>query len=396
MYRTRIRGTPRKRSVYARATILKGKNTGPGICRTTAMTSARIRIKTSEIAKISTFRRNAPTTEGVLGVPTADCQRWKGLKKRSATISLPGASTTTTAMAAKNNTVLALETSTARPPSILEPRSAPGVPAGSRGSGWSPGPVPLVVILLLEGRDAQVLLQVLLLELPQRPVLLHLGEDLVHAPDERVALLEEHPELLVSGILADHHRVVYLEVAQVHRRHQVGDHGVDLAALQGRPGVVGGVVDLGVLVRLDSLVDEVEARGAHLCAEPRVLEVGDGLRVGERGILERQHPLGVVEVAVGEVHDLFALGGDRDLVDVEVVVLGAGGVGLVERLHHPLYGQVHPLGDLVRHLPLEAGVVLRVSLEPRRVGGFVRRDGQNPFLVERRVLDVARLLGPRA
>src|SRR5918997_1446336 len=254
MYRTRIRGTPRKRSVYARATILKGKNTGPGICRTTAMTSARIRIKTSEIAKISTFRRNAPTTEGVLGVPTADCQRWKGLKKRSATISLPGASTKTTAMAAKNNTVLALETSTARPPSILEPRSAPGAPAGSLGSGWSPGPVPLVVILLLEGGDAQVLLQVLLLELPQRPVLLHLAQDLVDAAHERVALLEEHPELLVPGVLSDHLRVLYLEVAQVDRRHQVGDEGVDLAALQGALRVVGGVVDLGLRVGLHRLV----------------------------------------------------------------------------------------------------------------------------------------------
>src|ERR687893_1125808 len=294
MYRTRIRGTPRKRSVYATASIRKGKKTGPGICRTTAMTSARIRIKTSEIMNISTFKRKAPTTDGVPVVPTIDCPRWKGLKNLSATISLPGASTTIVATTAKNSTVLALETSTARPPSIFEPRPALGddAPAGSLGSSWSPGPVPLVVILLLEGRDAQVLLQVLLFELPQRPVLLHLGEDLVHASDERVALLEEHPELLVSGVLADHHRVVYLEVAQVHGRHQVGDHGVDLAALQRRPGVVGRVVDLGLLVRLDRFVDEVEARGADLRAEPGVLEVGDGLRIGERGILEPENDLG--------------------------------------------------------------------------------------------------------
>src|SRR3712207_503614 len=171
MYRTRIRGIPRNRSVYATATIRNGKNTGPGICRTTAMTRARIRIKTSEITKISTFKRNAPATDGVLSVPNKDCLRWKGLKKRSATTPLPGASTTMRAMIAKNRIVLALETSTARPPSIFEPR--PRLGDASSGSNLSPGPVPLVVILFLEGRDAKVLPQVFLLELAQRPVLLH-------------------------------------------------------------------------------------------------------------------------------------------------------------------------------------------------------------------------------
>src|SRR3712207_3115023 len=128
------------------------------------------------------LRRNAPTTEGSLSVPKSDCLRWKGSRNRSATISLPGASTTTTAMTAKKRIVLTLETSTARPPSTFEPR--PG-----DGSSESAGPVPLVVILPLEGGDAQVLLQVFLLEVPQRPVLLHLAEDLVHAAHERVALL---------------------------------------------------------------------------------------------------------------------------------------------------------------------------------------------------------------
>src|SRR5918997_3298417 len=165
------------------ATIRKGKKAGPGIWRTTAMTRARIRIKTSETMKISTFKRNAPTTDGSLCVPRKDCLRWKGLKNLSATTLLPGASTTIAAMAAKNRIVLALETNTARPPSILEPRPSlgGGEPAGPAGLGFSPGPVPLVVILLLEGRDAQVLFQVLLLEFLQRPILLHLAEDLVHA-----------------------------------------------------------------------------------------------------------------------------------------------------------------------------------------------------------------------
>src|SRR5215212_1867928 len=225
------------------------------------------------------FKRNAPTTEGSLFVPRNDCLRWKGSKNRSATISLPGASTTMAAMTAKNRIVLRLETRTARPPSIFELRPG-GKDEG--GSSESAGPVPLVVILLLEGRDAQVLLQVLFLEVPQRPVLLHLAEDLVHAAHERVALLEEHPELLVSGVLADNLRVLYLEIAQVHRRHQVGHEGVDLAALQGALGVVCGVVDLGLRVWLDRLVDEVEARGPHLRPELHVLEAGEGLRVGGR------------------------------------------------------------------------------------------------------------------
>src|ERR671917_2082522 len=335
------------------------------------------------------LRRNAPTTEGSLSVPTSDCLRWKGSKNRSATISLPGASTTTTAMTAKKRTVLTLETSTARPPSIFEPR--PG-----DGSSESAGPVPLVVILLLEGQDAQVLLQVLLLEVPQRPVLLHLAEDLVHAAHERVALLEEHPELLVPGVLADNLRVLYLDIAQVHRRHQVGHEGVDLAALQGALGVVCGVVDLGLRVWLERLVDEVEARGPHLRPQLHVLEVGEGLRAGGRRVFERQHALGVVEVAVREVNGPLALRGYGDLVYVEVVVLRPRRIRPVERLDDPLYGQVHPLGDLVGDFALEAGVVLLVPLEPRRVGGRFGGYRQDPFLEERRVLEVARLLGPRA
>src|SRR5215211_1716496 len=153
MYRTRIKGTPLKRSVYATATSLKGKNTGPGIPLTTAMTRARTRIKTSETVKIFTLSKNAPRTEGVPSEPTRDFQRCEGLKNRSATTSLPGASTTTTAMIAKKSTVLALDTSTPRFPRAREPRPADG--PGATG--------PPSVTLLLEGGNVQVLLQVLLL-----------------------------------------------------------------------------------------------------------------------------------------------------------------------------------------------------------------------------------------
>src|SRR5215218_3806724 len=118
------------------------------------MMRAKIRIKTSEMVKIFSLSKNASRTDGSPSEPTSDCQRCDGLKNRSATTSLPGASTTTTAMTAKNSTVLALETSTARFPRAREPR-----PEGTDG----PGSVPLVVTLLLERRDVQVLLQVLLL-----------------------------------------------------------------------------------------------------------------------------------------------------------------------------------------------------------------------------------------
>src|ERR687898_2016714 len=216
MYRTRIKGTPLKRSVYAIATSLKGKNTGPGIPLTTAMTRARIRIKTSETMKICTLSQNAPRTEGRPWEPTSDCQRCCGLKNRWATTPLPGASTATTAMIAKNSTVLALDTRTPRLPRAREPRP------GSRGADGPGAAGPPCVTLLLQGGNVQVLLQVLLLELLEGPIVLHLVEDLVHAADERVALLEEHPELLVARVLPDYGRAVYLEVAQVDCGHQVG------------------------------------------------------------------------------------------------------------------------------------------------------------------------------
>ena len=117
--------------MYATATSRKGKNTGPGIPRTTAITSARTRMKTSATMKIFTLSQNAPSTEGLLPEPTSDCQRFCGLRNRSATTALPGESTTTTAITAKNSTVLALDTSTPRFPSAREPRV--------RGRSWGAG-----------------------------------------------------------------------------------------------------------------------------------------------------------------------------------------------------------------------------------------------------------------
>src|SRR5918992_1589253 len=378
MYRTRIKGTPLKRSVYATATSLKGKNTGPGIPLTTSMTRARIRMKTSDTMKICTLSKNAPRTEGRPSEPTSDCQRCCGLKNRSATTPLPGASTTTTAMIAKNSTVLALDTRTPR-----FPRARERLP-GSRGADGPGAEGPPCVTLLLQGGNVQVLLQVLLLELLEGPIVLHLAEDLVYAADERVALLEEHPELLVARVLPDYGRAVYLEVAQVDRGHQVGNEGVDLAALQGGLRVVGGVVDLGILGWLYRLVDEIEGRRADLGPYGQVLEVGDALRLGGGIVLHHEHALGVVEVAVREIDDLLAFRGYGDLVDVEVEVFGVRGVGLVERLDGPLYREVHAVRDLTRYIALVPRVVFGVACEPRRVGRVVPGERELGLLGKRR------------
>src|SRR5215211_605095 len=385
MYSTRIKGTPLKRSVYATATSRKGKNTGPGMPLTTAITRARIKMKTSETVKILTLSQNAPRTEGSRSEPTRDCQRCCGLKNRSATTPLPGASTTTIAMIAKKSTVLALDTSTPLFPRAREPR--PGSLPGADGPGAAGPPS---VTLLLQGGDVQVLLQVLLLELLQGPIALHLAEDLIYASDERVALLEEHAELLVARVLPDYGRAVYFEVAQVYRGHQVGDEDVDLAALQRGLGVVGGVVDLGIRGRLHRLVDEIEGRRADLGPYSKVLEVGDALRFSGRRVLQHEHALGVVEVAVREVDGRLALFGYGDLVDVEVEIFRARRVGLVERLDGPHYREVHALCDLARYVALEPRVVFGISFEPRRVGRLVRGDRQLALLEERRVVQVAR------
>src|SRR5215210_5199664 len=131
------------------------------------MTRARIRIKTSETMKIRTLSQNAPRTEGRPSEPTRESQRCEGSKNRSATIPLPGASTTTTAMIAKNSTVLALDTSTPRFPSARDP-----LPADGPGAAGPPS-----VTLLLQGWDVQELLQVLLLQLIEGSIGLHLAED---------------------------------------------------------------------------------------------------------------------------------------------------------------------------------------------------------------------------
>ena len=97
----------------------------------------------------------------------------------------------------------------------------------------------------------------------------------------------------------------------------------------------------GVGVGLDDVLDVVEARRADGGAELGAL-AGRRARWPSAMSCPSARDDGLLDlvVAVGEVDDLVALGGDRVLLDVEVVVLVAGGDGLVEAGADP--------GDVVR------------------------------------------------
>ena len=105
------------------------------------------------------------------------------------------------------------------------------------------------------------------------------------------------------------------------------------------------------------------------------LQVGDARRRGSGCPVHRDDGLLDGVVAVAEVDRLLALGRDRDLVDVEVEVLGAGRVGAVERHDDPLHlllGEAEVLRQRVGHGGLEALAVGRVVVhEVRRVGRAV-------------------------
>ena len=173
----------------------------------------------------------------------------------------------------------------------------------------------------------------LLLELGQGAVGRERGERLVDAGDQRVALLEQHPELLLlPGLgleLADDRALRDLHGGDVERGRQVGEDRVDLAVEQRLLGGVGVLEDRRLVRRLDHVADRGQRRGAGLGAEVVVGELGERRDLRGRRALERDHGLRRLVVAVGEVDDLGARRRDRDLVDVEVEVLRAGLVGVL-------------------------------------------------------------------
>src|SRR5437667_2831488 len=153
-----------------------GKKTGPGRLRTTARTSARTRMNASAIMKIFTFSRNAREISGI------DALNSVQLKNVRLTSGQPGACVIATASTVKNTTVLSTATVTPRRPSpaevtlprIFEPRFA-------------------FRRLFQHGR---VRLEPFRLEALQRAVRVELCQRSVDAADERVSLLEDHPEVL--------------------------------------------------------------------------------------------------------------------------------------------------------------------------------------------------------
>src|SRR6516165_9980755 len=96
-----------------------------------------------------------------------------------------------------------------------------------------------------DGRDAEVDLQVPVLQLLQGAVALQGGQRLVDAADERVALAEQQPVVLTgAGELGDHDRTLDLRGRDELRGRRVGHQRRDLVGLQRLLHVVERVEDL--------------------------------------------------------------------------------------------------------------------------------------------------------
>jgi hypothetical protein len=153
-----------------------------------------------------------------------------------------------------------------------------------------------------------------------------------------------------------------------------------LTVLERRDDVVRSVEHLRRRRRLNDGLDRVEAGRADLGADVGVRDLCERRGIGDGRVLQRDDCLLGLVVRRGEVDGLGALRGDRDLVDVEVVVLLARSVRAVERLDDPLdlvLGKAELLGDRVGDRGLEALPVGRVVvLEVGREGRIVGRDGE--------------------
>src|SRR5690242_868255 len=137
-----------------------------------------------------------------------DCHMSAGSKNVCLTSALPGASRKIATSPASTTTVLAVEIAVARRPPPLSRRGPRPVVPNDPGMGppprltGAPGPRGRSG---LDRRDAEVDLQVLLLQLLQRPVALQRRDGLVHAAHQRVALAEQQPVVLAGARELGHH-----------------------------------------------------------------------------------------------------------------------------------------------------------------------------------------------
>src|SRR5215469_4654489 len=201
-----------------------------------------------------------------------DCHMSWGSKKVWRTCALPGASQKTATSAAMTTIVLAVEIAVARGPPPVSSRgprpvvpNEPGICPPPRPMLETPGTVSgsicwsysrssmgreLARALIrgasrLDGRNAEVDLQVLVLQTLEGAVALQGGQRLVDAADERVALAEQQPVVLTgAGELGHHDRALDLRGRDELRGRRVGHQGRDLVGLQRLLHVVERVEDL--------------------------------------------------------------------------------------------------------------------------------------------------------
>src|ERR671915_302823 len=260
---TRIVGMPRNRSVYPTASARIGKNTGPWRLRRTAMKSPSTRMKTSAIRKACTLMRNFSAIWG------NDSRKTCKSKNRWRISGHPGEFTTSSTSTVTKTAVEIRAMTTPRRPSVPPPRMRERrSPRGRSGAGWGavPGGVPRTALTRRpsEGGDVHHLGQPLVLDGLKRAVRLQPGQGPVRAVEQRVALLEHQPEVLLlpyRGELAHDRALVDLHGGDEEGRREVDDDTVDLLVLQGPDGIVQRVVHRGILLRLDVLLDVVERGG---------------------------------------------------------------------------------------------------------------------------------------
>src|SRR5262245_43893484 len=256
------------------------------------MTRANTRMNTSATRKMRTFRRKARAMSG------KDSRKTVGSKNPCLTSSHPAELTTTRTMTAMKSAVETRAMPTLLPPPpfvrlprIFEPRfSFSGA--------------------LLQVRRSSPR-QVRPLETLDCPVRPQAVERPVHAPDERVALLEHHAEVLAHAALRqlpDDRPVVQLCSHYVEGRREIDDDAVDLARLERGDRVVVRVVDRGRLRGPDEPGVVVVTCGTELGAQLVRAQARDGLYPRDRSTGVGDDGLVHEVVRVRERHVLRALG----------------------------------------------------------------------------------------